>query len=38
MQDKERLEEAGVPETVKFQTKPEMALEMVQKATEAGVP
>ena len=37
MEDKERLEGAGVPETVSFQTKPEMGLEMLQEATKAGV-
>ena len=38
MEDKERLKEAGVPETAKFQTKPQMGLEMIQEATKAGVP
>ena len=38
MDDKERRTEAGVPEDLKFQTKPEMALEMIQEATTAGVP
>ena len=37
MADKARLAEAGVPEGVEFQTKPEMALEMIQEATAAGV-
>jgi SRSO17 transposase len=37
-EDKKRCKEAGIPETVKFQTKPEMALEMIQEATVAGVP
>jgi SRSO17 transposase len=36
--DPERRTGAGIPETVRFQTKPEMALEMIQSATEAGVP
>jgi SRSO17 transposase len=36
--DKERLKEAGVPETVIFQTKPQMALEMIKDATVAGIP
>ena len=36
--DSSRLVEAGVPKGVKFQTKPQMALEMIRKATEAGVP
>ena len=36
MGDKVRLEGAGVPEGLKFQTKPEMAFEMLREATEAG--
>jgi hypothetical protein len=36
--DPERRTGAGIPETVRFRTKPEMALEMIQSATEAGVP
>lgn len=35
--DPERCRKAGVPETVTFQTKPKMALEMIQEATAAGV-
>jgi len=35
--DKERCNKAGVPKTVKFQTKPEMALEMVKQATAAKI-
>ena len=38
MEDKGRLKEAGVPDKVKFQTKPQMALEMLKEATAAGVP
>ena len=38
MENRERLTEAGVPEDLKFQTKPEMALEMIQEATAAGIP
>ena len=38
MEDKDRLREAGVPDSVKFQTKPQMGLEMIQEATKAGVP
>ena len=38
MKDDERRKEAGVPETAVFQTKPEMALEMIKEATTAGVP
>jgi len=38
MDDKPRREEAGVPEDLKFQTKPELALEMIQEATIAGMP
>ncbi len=34
----ERCRKAGIPEKVKFQTKPKMALEMIQEATVAGVP
>jgi SRSO17 transposase len=36
-EDKERCKKAGVPDTVVFQTKPEMALEMIKQATAAGV-
>jgi len=36
--DKERRAEAGVPEDLEFKTKPELALEMIQEATNAGVP
>jgi SRSO17 transposase len=36
--DIERRREAGIPEDTKFQTKPKMALEMIQEATAAGVP
>ncbi len=35
--DAERCRKAGVPETAEFQTKPKMALEMIQEATAAGV-
>jgi len=38
IKDKGRRDEAGVPEGVEFQTKPEMGLEMIQGATKAGVP
>lgn len=38
MNDDVRRKEAGVPETLDFQTKPEMALEMIREATAAGVP
>jgi SRSO17 transposase len=34
----ERREEAGVPEDVVFRTKPELALEMVTRAVEQGLP
>jgi SRSO17 transposase len=36
--DAERREEAGVPESVVFRTKPELALEMVQNAVIANLP
>jgi SRSO17 transposase len=36
--DSVRCKEAGVPEKVKFQTKPNMALEMLQEAYNAGFP
>src|SRR5215210_3509317 len=36
--DAERREEAGVPEEVTFQTKPQLALEMLERAFEADVP
>ena len=35
--DPERCRKAGIPETVTFQTKPQMALEMIKSAAEAGV-
>jgi SRSO17 transposase len=38
MEDKRRCTEAGVPEDLKFQTKPELALEMTREATAAGMP
>jgi hypothetical protein len=34
----ERREEAGVPETITFRTKPALALEMLERAFEADVP
>jgi SRSO17 transposase len=37
-QDTERRAEAGVPETMQFQTKPQLALAMIERALEAGVP
>jgi SRSO17 transposase len=37
IEDKERRTGAGVPEELKFQTKPQMGLEMIQEATAAGV-
>jgi SRSO17 transposase len=37
-EDKERRVEAGVPEGVTFQTKPQLARIMLQRAIEAGVP
>ena len=36
-QNPERCLKAGIPETVVFQTKPQIALEMIQAATDAGV-
>lgn len=36
--DESRRQAAGVPEGVVFRTKPELALEMVQKASAAGLP
>jgi len=36
--DEQRRKAAGVPEDVEFQTKPQMALAMIQEASEAGVP
>jgi SRSO17 transposase len=38
LDDKARSSAAGIPEDTKFQTKPEMALEMIQEATVAGMP
>jgi SRSO17 transposase len=37
-EDKERLEDAGVPKEISFQTKPAIALEQIRKAVRAGVP
>jgi SRSO17 transposase len=37
LEDRSRSRAAGIPEDTKFQTKPEMALEMIQEATIAGV-
>lgn len=37
-EDKERCRSAGIPETETFQTKPQMALEMIQEATSAQFP
>jgi SRSO17 transposase len=37
-EDKTRREEAGVPEDLKFQAKPELALAMIQEASVAGLP
>jgi SRSO17 transposase len=34
----ERCKKAGIPENIPFQTKPQMALEMLQEATVAGIP
>ena len=36
--DRERRVEAGVPESVGFQTKPQLALRMLERAVESGVP
>ena len=36
--DRERCEEAGVPEGVAFHTKPWLALDMIERALDAGVP
>jgi SRSO17 transposase len=38
LDDKSRCCEAGIPEDTSFQTKPEMALDMIQKATATGMP
>jgi SRSO17 transposase len=37
-QDRERREEAGVPENVVFRTKPELGLETISKAVHEGIP
>ena len=37
-EDPERRAEAGVPETVTFRTKPQLALEMLERALDADVP
>jgi SRSO17 transposase len=36
--DPERRKKAGVPDTLTFQTKPQMALDMIKEAAAAGVP
>lgn len=36
--DEARREKAGIPEEVKFQTKPQIALEQIRRARERGVP
>ena len=36
--DRERRDEAGVPEAVAFHTKPWLALDMIERALDAGVP
>ena len=36
--DGQRRREAGVPEEVRFQTKPQLARKMLERAVEAGVP
>jgi SRSO17 transposase len=38
LDEKARWVEAGIPEDIKFQTKPKMALEMIQEATSSDVP
>ena len=37
-EDKKRRKEAGVPESVIFRTKPDLGLEMIEQATQAGIP
>jgi SRSO17 transposase len=37
-QDSERCQKAGVPESMEFQTKPEMALQQIRQALEQKVP
>jgi len=37
-QDSERRQQAGIPETIKFQTKPEIALEQIRQALAQEVP
>ncbi len=37
-EDRERRREAGVPEDVEFQTKPQLARRMLERALESGVP
>lgn len=36
-EDSARCRKAGIPETLSFQTKPQMALEMIQEATASGI-
>jgi SRSO17 transposase len=38
VQDQERRKKTGVPESIQFQTKPEIALEQIRRARERGLP
>lgn len=38
VEDEDRCREAGIPEDIEFRTKPEMALDMIKAAYDAGVP
>jgi SRSO17 transposase len=38
VQDRERRKKTGVPESIQFQTKPEIALEQIRRARERGLP
>jgi SRSO17 transposase len=38
MEDRKRRKKMGVPDSIQFQTKPEIALDQVRRARERGVP
>ena len=38
IQDRKRRKKTGVPDTIQFQTKPEIALEQIRRARERGIP
>ena len=38
IEDRQRRKKAGVPDSIQFQTKPEIALDQIQRARERGIP